>query len=467
MGSIKDIKGRIYKITDGLQHPSDTDLMLEPRRVRIVSLVEKILSVTSDDARTILDQYPRIMEKLQSVCAIMVKKNRYWSRVSLLELTLEELASLMGGSKNSSLKFCSPIDINQKERRNQAVMRTKFLDALYELVPSNESSTFDKLLTVRTVVPGLPDDAGAVDTLNKLERAYNTGYAELENLLFDRGESTEGRNLAPARISDLAVAVTTDLERSIHTIRKNFPSSTEDSLAARLILNASVNRAILELDELTRLHEDAFSSAVNIVHLLASIDPIVMTNQDTDNHVFAFILKAFTLHPSEITEPAKWKNVSMRERRLIMARTHQLLERFCIERSLDRVTAFRKLHFQSQNKLLMASCLAWAYCTGMEHDLRVTGMKHPKQRIVHSRSASDELDIPASMLTLVLRLYSLLFYSNQHLHFSKFALNDYSMAVHVKRSLLRKLFAGMKHATLVQWTALNELLRLRLSGTVR
>lgn len=425
----------------------------EPRRV--VKLLELILTISHQHAMELTSSYKKEFGELQEICTMMSREYVQWSRNLSLELPIEYYQGFEP-SPDSTLKACAPTKGSPIDQQVQARLRAMFIDELYKLLPADEKQTYSDLLLLRHFDNGLPDDAGAMYSLQLIEDNYFRLYSDLEEMKIACDIYADDRPLPPETLSDLSVLTAEKMGEFIKAIKREHPCTPSDSLAARLILNSSVNRATLELDELTRLHQNAYAEMKNVVYLLAGAIPDGPIDVKNDDEIYRLIQKIFDLEAEELEAPEKWRALTDETKPLILNMSDYLLEQYCINRSQGRIDDFRVIHLNPYNKLLMAACLGWAYCTQTVHDLRIPGMKHRKVKILHSRSKAEDKTIPPSLLVNMFRQYSLLFYSNQHLKRSEFALRDYSKAANLKRLLLRQLFVqDLKSASLAQWKAIT------------
>lgn len=436
-------------------HSPKEGALSEPRRV--LEVLQDILTISASSAQELRRQYPEEFSQLQQVCTEMAWEYGQWSRNLSLGLALDNYHGF-SPSPNSTLRSCDGPDAVPRQHQDLVQLRALFMRKLYALLPDEERVHYADLLAVRSYPSGLPDDVGAIEVLNTLEQSFHSVYLELENRILDRCPALIEASLPIPHemVKDIAVDIAERFDAYAARLKRAHPQAQPDSLAARLILNGAVNRVVLELDEFSRLHNDTLQEMEQVTHLLACVLPQGIPTTLTDDDVFDWVLKAFTLEAEDIVDPKKWHPLTVEQKPLLMAWSKQLLDAYCVQRSHGQTTSFRTIHGQAHSLLLMASCLAWSYCTGAKHDIRVPGAKHRKVNIIHSRSNPENVEMIESMKALVFRQYGLLFYSNQHRRWSVFELRDYSLAADVKRSMLRRFLVDrMKELSLAQWKSIT------------
>jgi hypothetical protein len=295
-------------------------------------------------------------------------------------------------------------------------------------------------------------------SLHLIEEVYYRLCLELEEKKMKLGWDifAKGQPLWYSTISDVSMLAAKLIENFIGTIKSKHPCSQPDSLAAQVILNASINRAVLEIDELLRLHLNAYPQMEDIVYLLACALPERRIHAETDEAIYSLLQKVFTLDDDEKVAPEKWRTLTDEIKPLILEMNNHYFQLYCNGQLHGHMGEFRSIQLEPHNKFLMAVCLGWAYCTQEVHDLQIPGRTYPKIKILHKRSLADK-SIPSSLLANLFRKYDLLFHSNQHKKRSIFELRDYSTAIRVKRLMLRQRFVqDLKNVSLAQLRAITD-----------
>jgi hypothetical protein len=338
-------------------------------RRRVVKFLENLLTISHQEAMNLARSHEKEFGDLQNVCTKMSREYGQWSRNLSLELPVEHYHGFEP-NPNSTLKSCAPVKESPEEQVVLAKLRAMFIEALNKLVPADEQQAYSDLLVLRCFNNGLPDDAGAMHSLQLIENWYFGLYSDLEEMEIERGIYADGRPLPSEVISDLSVCTAELMVKLIQNIKREHPCSQSDSLAAQLILNSSINRVVLELDELARLHQNAYAQMDDVVYLLERALPKGPIDIETDDEIYSLIQKVFALEVDEIVNPKKWRALTDATKPLILGMSNHLLQQYCINWSQGRIDDFRRIHLNPHNKFLMAVCLGWAYCTQEVHDLK-------------------------------------------------------------------------------------------------
>lgn len=443
-------------------------------RRRIIHWIKNILTISHQEAVNLACSHEKEFNELQIIFTEMSCENTQWSRILSIELPTKYYNGFEP-SPDSTLKSRTPFEYSPKKQQTHAKLRAYFIGKLYRLLPAAEQQAYSDLLGLRSFDSGLPDDAGAMDSLDLIQKAFLKLYYEFEELEMELAGCFYADGLLwPKALSDLSVLVAEHMGEFIQAIKHKHPYTQPDSLTARLILNASINRAVLELDELFRLQKNALLEMEDIVYLLARVFPDGRINVKNDE-IYSLIQKMFALEDEEIVNLQTWRVLTDEIKPLILDMSDRLLHKYCNNQSPERINDARRIHLNPHNKLLMAACLGLAYCTQKVHDLRVSGMTHRTIKVVPGSFKVTNKTVPPSLLAEIIWQYRLLFYSNQHLKRSLFTLKDYSTAAIVNRQMRRRLFVReLKDASLAQWQAIITQLttlkadyRLRLSQVIQ
>lgn len=430
--------------------------LLQPRDA--YRAIADILTIPYEDVMELCNRQKKQFEDVRCLLSEVSHINKQWLRWLAVRLPTENRDGLKE-NPHATLKFNEGAAHSSGETKQHAWLRLMYLRGLFDLTSAEEREKHPDLLEPRLFLGRLAQDPKVAGTINLIEGCYNMLYTEAEHELLDRPEYASGGPLEPEDVKKLSLSTAEELLSHLYSWMKDQPDSENDSLAARLILNSAVNTAVLELDELARLHAEAELEMESVVSLLTDALPHGSIDGCSEAARALLMSNIYGALENYMTvEKGCAYRLSDPIREIIEAKADMLIEQFCLNRSNGRVKEFRELHGKPHNRLLMAACLAWAYCAEQKHDLRVIGKKHPRKSVIHSRSSKEKLDMPPSMVALLMRQYALLIYSNQHEERSLFNLRRYSAAFAGKRSMLRYVLVRMKEASLAQWRAVADTL---------
>lgn len=431
--------------------------LLEPRSV--YAYIAEILTISYEEAKELSNRQREQFKLVQELFTeLSFGGSKQWLGSLAVRLPPENYDGLKA-NPNATLKFNGSEADSSAETEKHAWLRLMFLRGLFDLTSDEEREKYSDLLEPRLFMGRLAQDPKVIGTIKLIEDCYNELYTDAEQKLLGLPEYASGRPLEPGDIKGLSVAVAGDLLNFLDSWMTDQPGSENDSLAAQLILNSAVNTAVLEYDELARLHAEAQPEMESVVSLLADAIPDGSIDGCSEAERALLMKNIYgALESQKTAEKGRAYRLSDSVREIIEAKADMLIEQFCLNRSNGRIEEFRELHGNPHNRLLMAACLAWAYWAELEHDLGIVGRSPKKDRVITRRSSKEKLEMPPSMIAYLLRQYALLIYSNQHEERSLFNLRRYSAAFAGKRSMLRYVLVRMKEASLAQWRAVADTL---------
>ncbi len=437
----------------------DSGQLAEPRRVR--ESIRNTLSLDERAAKELIRRLPEGEFKgYQDVCTVMSKKHKQWSRILLLELPFENLSG-ENLSPNSSLKAAYPLDNSPDEIFNQATLRAEYLNLLYNEVPSSEKECYSHLLALKNMPKGLPADAMAALTIYEIDQLFHDAFHEQER----RFQDENGLEVTPPiqGVRPLAEFVGSRVFDFVASVLAEVPSGAPDSLAARLILNAALNRAILEVDEHQRLSNEATVTLCRLLAFLKAALPEGIPPVESASDVSQVLLNVFG-GPAPASEGARWRSLDEPVLGKILMRSTGLLKYFCANRSNGHEADFRIVHLTPANLLMMSLTVSWVYCTAEKLDVGVSGLKNRSVEIMGGRAKEEDIVLPAAVTAFHCRLYGHLFYSGQLNQLNPMSLNAYQAGFSHKRNQKRRIYIELlKQASLAQWSALAG--RLQVSCT--
>ncbi|MGF7131360.1 hypothetical protein P3T40_002842 [Paraburkholderia sp. EB58] len=370
-----------------------------------------------------------LFNQYSGVCAHMARWSTQWSTQLMIEWdgTWEKSNYLAAYERTQA----------PEKVRELADYRLQYLELLYNLLPKHESDVYGELLSPCFLSDGCMPDVKAVSVIYKLQ--------DFLMLSFAVGGSKEVTSVS--RILDEALGTVMDA-----------PSSNKDSLFARLMLNAAVNRCHLELSEQSRLDRQAKDGMVPLVlHLQRLFWGGVLPEVTSIEEVREKVISVMNL-PAE--GYANWRRFKGNSLDKVLERAHALAD-------TDRMIAQSPESERYRWRYVLLTCLAvaWSYCTEEEFDTRLVGANRRDRQVIGGRSKEDAHTYPPNLTLYHRRQFKLLWIFAHMPRLDPGRVVKRHADVQAERDLHQAYLGRFKHLTLWQWGKLDESLSSLLRGT--
>lgn len=386
----------------------------------------KYLASPTGTERRQLDAYARI-------CAEMGARSKQWGRrLMLSDGDVKADSSYVAAYSQSR----APETVS-----GRADLRMEYLGQLYDMVPKQELRLYGELLNPTVLHTGCVPDTQAAYVLYRFEDAFKMTVAGVETTgVYPRDYHSAGPH------GSQTIAFTGFLLDKM-LMRVFGPSEVNrDSLASRLLLNACINRALLEGAELNRVNTQAAESARGLLmHLHAEFGSRLPT---VDNHT--------QLRP--IVERVMSKPAAGNWRKFKGSVLDTTIARAIIFAREDR-KAMAGLTTEAEvcRYMLLASlAVAWSYCRAERFDTRQFGDDHREHDVFNGFVKESPGLCPPGLTRYHHVQFELLHASAQHERLDVEALLHVHGLRQFQRDLLGDYFRSFKTLTLAQWAKLER-----------
>lgn len=416
------------------------------------------------------------MDVFNMVFSIMARENRNWRSISQLALPLGESAGAAQGGFDAKLKSRVGLPVHGADGtlvapvpNEQMQVRRRFLDLVSMCIPMEERERYPHILTlvdshvVQTSLTPSNDSTGVDAAAWCIVSYFSTA------MQWERGVPMQEHRIKPEMPLDAVeanyAAALSKMEARIDarpwrkTIR-DMPAS-EDSLFARLLVNAALNRHCLEtwafenrlnevlpmqvrvFDELSRTIPDGLEEALSAVS---------GGRREVYLHVVEQAL-APTLANKRKAMTDKVINHISEQVDAVIASVHDHL--FENEMQLNQFLA----EYEERARLLLWIMLTWCYQHEFEIATESPGANRPKVVVVSSRA---KLLVESQHMSTLRRMLSTPAFSQQWERPSGRRLELHAKHISAMRTLVRsKVEESLRGASLAQWQALGDVLAPR------
>lgn len=328
-----------------------------------------------------------------------------------------------------------------KQIKKLADAKKRFLSELHNHLRDDEKDTYGELLAICDPMLCSMPDLKLYETFQRLILAWK----------FRAQLLVRPQNGVPDHMIEDAVAKayqrTTDLSsNAVQPLLTAAATPTKDSLAARLLLASMVNRSHWELLEYERLEHVATQSLSKLVRGLqekgSQLIPAYL-----EKHAFKdWLLKQFS--QDSFPGETEWRALKPNH-----------LARFYSQAAW--VLQWEKLDFvehPEKEEALLNLCalhLAWSYCTGEKHDLRVPDVKDLD--LVNGREIEISEQVPLTRIMYQQRQLNTMLRSQQHYELNPQKLEAYTKCNrNGRRQQMRYIRANLHNVSLAQWKSLTR-----------
>lgn len=299
----------------------------------------------------------------------------------------------------------------------------------------------DSLLTIQESTSNDKFENKIYKLTFKIEKLFNKKYHEYQNKKMDliEAKNPDIKNIILDfnQIKDVSEEAYT---ASLSYIDKNVISDKEDSIWEKLIINSSINRTIIEFDELYRLSVEVR----NLIHnILNDINFYLDFNLPEDD----FIKEMF--YNFKITENAAQNSIKNNAKDFINVY-------FNFQNKNIINPDFKKIHNSTGNKNLVHFIFSWLMYRRVTVNNRIIDDINPNIKIIVPSQEFLGDAQSTSVYYIIRRLYDTLYFSTELKEelFNKKDIFAYQDAIDYKRSKIRQIFVSIKHLNI---NTLNQL----------
>lgn len=434
------------------------------RKSRAVQSVKEILGLDEGAYQAYLDSlneaeratYETELKAYIETCTIMSGEYLQWS--SQLLLAAPEGVESESSYQSSLVAPMGAVLLNALEKNaGKAVpqhlrdaagqikklvdAKQRFLTELHKHLRDDEKEAYGDLLTICDPILCAMPDLKLYETFYRLNLAWD----------FRARLLVRPQHGVPDHKIDEAVAKayqrTTELSSIVlQPMLKAAATPKKDSFAARLLLASMVNRSHWELLEYERLEQVVTPSLSKLVRGLQQKGNRLVPAYLEKEAFKDWLIKQFSQDsfPSE----AEWR-----------ALKSQHLERFYTQAAW--VLQWEKLDFiehEEKKEVLLNMCalhLAWSYCTGEKHDLRVPDVKDLV--LVNGREIESGEQVPLTRIMYQQRQLNTMLKSYQHYELNPQKLETYSQCTRDgRRQKMHYIRSSLHNLSLAQWKSLTH-----------
>lgn len=424
------------------------DLITPPlmRKKKFLQILQNILSVDDTTFQQLLQKHPNELEDIRAIFTKASAEYNRWNTKLCFELP-NELLEDYRASDDSSLILGNYYNKNKFQVRNRINLRIRIQDDLYKILSKKEKEKYGYFLKTNKNSEGVlfnTPDIGLIHFLDHIENSFNRFYLRTEKEIFEMDNNL--LQLQWYQIIKLS-------EYSYKTVHNNIlekitNSHEQNSLAAKLLINSAINRSILEIDELSQLHCDAWEFMIRLIN---KIDGRIfdISNEDIMLSEIKNILLDEKLLNNE-QEINKKQLIKITEKCLLdLCELHS-------KSMPESYEARKKNHLSLDSKFLMALTISILKYKKYKINLKGLGINHTKDYEILNKNTKIEDKFHFQIQVLINRIYNCLFYSKQYKKISIKEFARYNLAIIEKRNFLRKIFVEMKKVNLEQFSQLHK-----------
>ncbi|VVP22837.1 hypothetical protein PS870_03912 [Pseudomonas fluorescens] len=434
------------------------------RKGRALQSIKEILGLTDETYQSWLNSMTENerathdveVERYMVTCTIMSAEYVQWS--SQLLLAAPEGVESENTYQSSLLAPMGAVLLNALEKNpGKAVpqhlrgaanqikklvdAKQRFLTELHKNLREEEKATYGDLLKICDPLLCAMPDLALYETFYRLNLAWD----------FRAKLLVRPQDGVPEHQIDEAVARayrrTTELSSiAVQRVLESSATPEKDSLAARLMLATMVNRSHWELLEFERMEQIATQSLSKLVRGLQRIGNRLAPAYLEKEAFKDWLIKQFS--QQDFLGEAGWRPLKP-----------QHLERFYTQAGW--VLEWEKFDFvehEEKREVLLNMCalhLAWSYCSGEKHDLRVPDIKDFD--LVNGREIESGEQVPLTRIMCQQRQLNTMLRSHQHYELNPQKLETYTKCNRDGRRQNMKFIRTNLHTlSLAQWKSLTR-----------
>jgi hypothetical protein len=381
------------------------------------------------------------LDNYRHICANMQHEYGQWASNLMLEWgSVKEKSNLQSAYSEGMV----PLQV-----KTLAELRMKYLELVFECLPKSEKEAFGEFLSPTYLQTGALPDIGGAYTLYKFQDLYGLAVDQFEE--YARAVPMN-RRLEAARLVPFLSGV--QIENFLNkTIGEE--GGNQDSLFARLMLNTSVNRCLLEGAEYERLNTKASELLKGLLSQLAMEFGERLPEVFDEDSIRSVVARAMSKPATENWRPFKGNALS------------RVIERAKIVAKIDPALRLPKddVEVCPSALLLGALAVAWSYCTYDKHDTRIIGVTHREHQVINGRDPEIPDDYSPSLRAYHRRQFWLLWNSFQIEKLSLENLRSAHIQTMSQNFLFGNLISKLKTRSVSDWVRLDVALSEELKGS--
>lgn len=434
------------------------------RKGRALQSIKEILGLTDETYQAWLNSmteneratHDAEVERYMVTCTIMSAEYVQWSSQLLLaapegvesETTYQSsLLAPMGAVLLNALEKNPGKAIPQHLRgaanqiKRLVEAKQRLLTELHKNLREEEKATYGDLLCICEPLLCAMPDLKLYETFYRLNLAWN-----FRAKLLVRPLDGVPEHKIPDAVA-YAYRHTTELSSiAVQRVLESAATPEKDSLAARLMLASMVNRSHWELLEFERMEQIASQSLSKLVRGLQLMGNRLVPAYLEKEAFKKWLIKQFSQEafPGE----PEWRALKPRH-----------FERFYTQAGW--VLQWEKLDFvehEEKREVLLNMCalhLAWSYCSGEKHDLRVPDIKDLD--LVNGREIESGEQVPLTRIMYQQRQLNTMLKSHQHYELNPQKLETYtSCNRNGRRQNMHYIRSNLHDLSLAQWKSLTR-----------
>jgi len=379
-----------------------------------------------------------------AICAEMAQQYKQWSSNLMIE---------WDGDEDKS-NYVAPYPQKQAPNGVQTIAQYRFnyLDYLYNYLSRREQDVYGEILSPGYLVDGCMPDIKAVYTIYKLQDILKYQQLRVQDLI-QANIIARSPNVLDVKTPDLIRRL---VDEELGSLLQT-PTENKDSLFARLLLNTTANRSLLELAEHERLDQQAKTGMIALVrHLRQQYLNGKLPRMHNLQHVRETVATVMDSPPPGYN----WRRFKGNALNNVLQRAGAIADTDTKIALSPRAEAYRWDYV-----LLTTLAVAWSYCTKEQHDSRVVRDNHRICDVIDGRSREDVKIHSPNLRFYHERQFHLLWFSEQMHTLDEDRLEQQYAKSHRLRQIFQHYICKLKLLSLDQWTQLDIALSSLLRGT--
>ncbi|WP_156188704.1 hypothetical protein [Acinetobacter indicus] len=409
------------------------------RNSKFLKIIQDILSLDDESMKVFSKEYSDELSNLRNIFTEASSQYNRWHEKLCFKLPVNLLDDYMA-SDDSTLILANYYKKNKYSVQNRINLRIKVQEDIYKTIPIIEKKKYGYLLEVNknNDICNTPD-IYLMDFFNHIETSFNKIYHNIEGELYENYGVVK---LEFDQIIKLSEYTYETIKNNIST--KLIKSQYKESLASKVLINSTINRCILEIDELAHLHCDAYEFVFDILSKIENYEFNINNEDDIFLEIQNILYKVDILEKSsELISTG------------LMIKINKCLNDLCELSSKDNPELYKdrkKINFTLEGKFLMGLTISLLEYKNYKINLKASGINHTKYYEIFNKNTKIEEKFHFSIQVLINRIYYLLYYSEQYKKISIKEFAKYNIAIIEKRNFLRKLMIEMKKNNLEQFS---------------
>lgn len=411
------------------------------RKSTFLKIIQNILSFDDASMEKLSQEYADELKNIHKIFTEASSEYNRWNKKLCFELPHDLLNNYMV-SDDSSLFLANYYKKNNLMLKKRINLRIKIQEDIYKVIPIIEKKKYGYLLKVdKNNEEENTPDIYLTRFFNYIENSFNRFYLNTERELYDDYNLSKLEYHQIIKLSEYSY-FTIKNNLSIKLINSNY----KDSLSAKILINSSLNRCILEIDELAHLQCDSYEFLFKILSNIERQEFNINNENDILYEIRNILITLKLLKTSDEINKKK-----------LLKKIDKCLDELCKLHSNSIPESYedrKKIHFTLEGKFLMGLTISLLTYKNYKIDLKSAGINHTKDYEIFNKNTKlgEKFHFPIQIL--INRIYHSLYYSEQYKKISVEEFSKYNLAIIEKRNFLRKLMIDMKRLNLHQFSQL-------------